>query len=238
MFFDDNLAHVDLPGPDLFGDIELVDTEELYLSVSDISQIYNRLSARWLWRFFGLPKIWVPSYNSKQQPGYLFPALTVIPMGWNLAVRFAQAVHLHTLFRVGVEPRQILIKGLYNPQSSLEDGLFSPYIDDLGVFGTSLKVNCLNKRVQQEKDKAGLPDSAAKSKPASVRQGYNSLLGMDFYKNDHSTSASVSLEIIFFDYRPIESSVDNRKRGSDNRGTLGVAFAFTKAVSQHTAEFV
>lgn len=105
-----------------------------------------------------------------------------MPMGWNLAVRFAQAVHLEVLFRAG-DPSQILIKGLYNPNSPLATGLYSPYIDDLGVFGTGVEVNLMHTRIKQEMERSGLPVSSKNSRPADQTQTFNSLLGMDFYKD-------------------------------------------------------
>lgn len=139
LYFNQELASVVLPSPDMLGEVHLDSSQSLFTSTSDVSQMYNRLRApRWLWRYFGLPRIWGPTYDSTLEADFYYPALKVIPMGWSLAVRFAQAVHLEILRRAGVQDEEFLLRGSYlsSPLHSSVTTLL-PYIDDLAVLGTS-----------------------------------------------------------------------------------------------------
>lgn len=186
LFFKTELASVVLPSPDMFGELLLEPGANLYMSTSDISQMYNRLRApRWLWRFFGLPRIWGPTYDSAFTSEFYYPCLTVIPMGWNLAVRFAQAVHLEILRRCGFPDSVLVLRGKFCP-TTLRDRLVAvlPYIDDLAVAGTDAEVvNSTHAVAKVRFGESGLPIHEEKDNPATEQELKKRCLGMHFHRN-------------------------------------------------------
>lgn len=123
LFFRPEFAEVRLPAPDLLAELVLPPGKDLYVSTSDVSQMYNRLRVpEWLWPFFGLPKIWGPKFYPGTASRYLWPVLVVMPMGWNLAVRFAQSVYVEMLRRLGISPNRLVIRNSMNPLLSASKG--------------------------------------------------------------------------------------------------------------------
>ena len=182
LYFNQDLATVVLPSPDMLGEVFLPSPQRLFASTSDVSQMYNRLLApQWLWRYFGLPRVWAPSFDPTLKEDYYHPALKVIPMGWSLAVRFAQAVHLEILRRAGVPAGTLLLRGSYlsSPLSCDAAVTFLPYIDDLAVLGTSVNVvNTSHQSIKEHLIASGLPVHPGKNYPASFSRSTTTCLGL------------------------------------------------------------
>lgn len=186
LFFNKDLADVMLPSPDMFAELLLAPGQELFLSTSDVSQMYNRLLApRWLWRYFGLPRVWGPDLDTTLRQEFYFPALKVLPMGWTLAVRFAQACHVQILRTAGVKAYEEVVKGRYIPVA-LEGNVvaFIPYIDDCGVVGASpVVVNTRHVLVKRQFAADRLPIHPDKEHPADRHDRRKDCLGMSFFKD-------------------------------------------------------
>ena len=152
--------------------------------------MYNRLSApAWLWPFFGLPRVWGPSLDSDVTDAFYFPALTVIPMGWSLAVRFAQAAHMEIIRRADVPHHDLWLRGSYlsTPLSNSRSCLV-PYIDDLAILGIS--PHAVNERhvyVKQQWSSCGLTVHPDMSQPASSSRPHTTCLGLAVHRDGSVT---------------------------------------------------
>lgn len=168
--------------------MQLGEGDELYVSRSDISQMYNRLRCPlWLSSYFGLPRVKAADVGVAHLASseFIYPALTVVPMRWCLAVRFAQHLHCNLLLRAGIRTHQLLLRESYGPVTPVGTGTqaVAPYIDDLGVFRTDLSVSTLLKRVCSLYEAVGLPVSWKKTFLAAGDRQFNDCLGLEFYKN-------------------------------------------------------
>lgn len=129
LFFRDEFSAISLPSPDQIAELLVPQHCSLHVSKSDLSQMYNRLRVpSWLWRYFGLPKIKASELGTTEDDTVFFPALTVVPMGWKLAVRFAQQAQVEWLYRAGVDPRQVMIRGSFDQNAYPNGPFFAPYL--------------------------------------------------------------------------------------------------------------
>ena len=169
-----------LLSPDMLGEAFLPSSQRRFASTSDVSQIYNLLLApQCLWRYFGVPRVWGPSFEPTLKDDYSHPALKIIPMGWSLAVRFAQAINLQLLRRDVVPAGTLLLRGSYisSPLSCDAAVTFLPYIDDLAFFGTSVNVvNIIHQSIKEHLIASDLPVHPGKEYHASSSRSTNSCL--------------------------------------------------------------
>jgi hypothetical protein len=90
----------ELPSPSLFSELVADPFQEIYFAKSDVADFYHAfLLPDWLRPYFCLPGVLAGDMGLA---GYaanatVYPMLRTLPMGWNHAVRLAQAAHLECI---------------------------------------------------------------------------------------------------------------------------------------------
>lgn len=114
----------------------------------------------------------------------LFSSVEVNTYGLVACCTLCQAVQVELLHRSGVLDRQMLLRGMYYPQVLSKNSMaLLPYIDEVGVLGTSaLAVNSLHGRLRKEMGSSCLPNHVSKEHPAEDSQLKADCLGLELHR--------------------------------------------------------
>jgi hypothetical protein len=124
-----------LPDPSLLSSLQLKDTQTLFVAKADVSNAFYaiKMPARWF-PFFCLKSIKAGELNLQDfEPSQeVWPALTVLAMGWNHSCLIMQESHLKTILKAF--PQSCLITS--TSDNALDRVRMCLYLDDTTFFGT------------------------------------------------------------------------------------------------------
>lgn len=105
-------ASVSLPTADLIAELELPSCFELEMAQDDVSNYFwNFRQFDWAVQYFALPPVRACDVGLKGDR-LVYPALTVLPMGWSHSVLLAQSAHRHIIYSsTSLRPEDELIRG-------------------------------------------------------------------------------------------------------------------------------
>jgi len=105
-------ASVSLPTADLIAEIELPSGAVLETAQDDVSNYFwNFRQFEWAVRYFALPPVRACDVGLTGDH-LVYPALTVLPMGWSHSVLLAQSAHRHIIYSsTSLKPEDELIRG-------------------------------------------------------------------------------------------------------------------------------
>ena len=146
-----------MPAGYSFSQIQVGQDDTVFTAQSDIKDYFYSIGLpHELRKYFCLPQVDLrtvapdhPRCVGTLGPVLIYPAMRVIPMGWNWAMFIAQRVHQHqAMLAAEVSMENILVDGRPAPKLT-QNGppILVPYADNLNVIGTNRNI------VQQTKDK-------------------------------------------------------------------------------------
>ena len=146
-----------MPAGYSFSQIQVGAEETIYIAMSDIKDYFYSIGLPVeLRKYFCLPQVDLRKIDPDHlrcrdhgSPVLTYPAMKVVPMGWNWAMFIAQRVHQHqAMLAAEVDMSRVLVDG--RPAPSLDQAgppILVSYADNLNIIGTN------KNSVQQVKDK-------------------------------------------------------------------------------------
>ena len=140
------------PPPDIampagysFSQIQMDSKDTMYIAQSDIRDSFYSIGLpQELRGYFCFPQVdlrqCVPDHplcQSTAGPVLMFPAMRVVPMGWNWAMYVAQRIHQHqAMIAAGFGMESIVVDGRpVHPLNDQHPTLLVPYADNLNIVG-------------------------------------------------------------------------------------------------------
>ena len=181
--------HVDLPNPSLLTSISLAPGHHIFVSKSDVSNMYHRLSVpRWLSLYLGIPSLKGRDlFPDGSWPGMVYPVMRTLPMGLAHAVFLAHTAHLSVIR--GAWPSHTMslshpCLSLASPDQVIADG----YIDDQFAIAVVPELpNSLISASVTALDRVHLDHSPSKFVLSSPDTLTTELLGVTIHQNGFIT---------------------------------------------------